>query len=120
MAKGDYILSSGSNSTQLSDNILQGLLPNSQSKLAKSHLDNIHYPIQSYIYFGTIKARRNDGSISNPNIQIKTNSDLDIFDKNVILDNEMAMLIDKLNDSIAITRLMHLNYFSRCSRKIPN
>lgn len=68
MAKFDYILSSGRDSTHLSDNILQALLPNSESKLAKRHLHSIHYPIQSYTYFATIKAGRSNGSLSNPNI----------------------------------------------------
>lgn len=60
MAKCDYILSSGRNSTHLSDTILQALLPNSESKLAKRHLHSIHYPIQIYTYFANIRARRRD------------------------------------------------------------
>lgn len=51
-----------------------------------------HYPIQSKRYFKSVKSTRGDAYFSDPDHQIKNMSYFKKFDRNDIVDDELACL----------------------------
>lgn len=92
LKRGRYILSSGRNISQHLPLIYEGFAPNSESELEASHLHMNHYPIQSKSYFTNIKSTRGDAYFSDPELQTKSMSYFNKFDRDDIIDEELACL----------------------------
>ncbi|MEB3201578.1 MAG: hypothetical protein VKK05_02050 [Synechococcus sp.] len=92
MKKGRYILPSGRNISKHLTNIYGGFSPTSESELEASHLHMNHYPIQSKSYFTDIKSTRGDAYFSDPGLQTKGMVYFKKFDRNEVIDQELAYL----------------------------
>jgi hypothetical protein len=92
LKKGRYILSSGCDISQYLSRIYAGFSPTSESELEASHLHINHYPIQSKSYFMNIKSSRGDVYFSAPEMQVKNLNYFNKFDRNDVVDEELAYL----------------------------
>lgn len=89
---GHFTLASGRNLSGYLSSIKQGVVPISEAELENCFLHINHYPIQSRVYFKTIKAVRGDGFFKEPALQTKGDSYFHKFDINDILDDELAQI----------------------------
>lgn len=92
LKKGRYILSSGRDISCYLPRIYGGFAPNSESELEASCLHINHYPIQSKSYFVNVKSVRGDAYFSDPALQVKNMAYFEKFDRNDIIDKELAWL----------------------------
>ncbi|MFM7549759.1 MAG: glycosyltransferase family 2 protein [Cyanobacteriota bacterium] len=92
LKKGCYILSSGRDISCYLSRIYGGFAPNSESELEASCLHVNHYPIQSRSYFVSVKSVRGDAYFSDPALQVKNMAYFEKFDRNDIIDEELALL----------------------------